>query len=521
MRASAILGLVACASVLAGCTASTAAQPSRTDEITDVVATTPIVADLARNVAGDQARVTQIIPNGSDPHTFEPTLRSVRNIANADLALVNGLLLEPQALSRTVQATVPESTPVIEVADDISRHGGQHIALVENVALDTVWLGMRVDGYGQAHGGSSTSDIALRATDVRGPGDASAYVTGTFGTPEVYFNSRDGLNDEDVALLAPNAHTHVSWAFSQPGVYELDFSADLRARADDQPVPVGSTTITVAVGVDPTTLGKPVIDAGHVDVTVDADSEEILLVGDAPEGTETRHRYDPADTVIAVPTSTLQEIPGEPAYRFLGNPGDETYVLPQAVLGKHVHGEVDPHVWHSVPNAVAMVQVIRDALSQVDPAGAAAYHRNADAYIAQLEQVDQTMRSAVDAIPPTNRNLVTTHHGYAYLDEIYGLDVAGFVTPNPDIEPSPRDLIALTRTLQNLHVPAVFLEPAQAMRETELSLTADRLGIATCPIYGDTFDPEGGPVNSYIELMTANAETFERCLGTGNSRKDH
>ncbi|WP_373370141.1 anchored repeat ABC transporter, substrate-binding protein [Corynebacterium cystitidis] len=513
------IAVVACASVLAGCATTNATQPSRTDEITDVVATTPIIADLARNIAGDQARVTQIIPNGSDPHTFEPTLRSVRNIANADVALINGLLLEPQALTRTVHATVPDNIPVVEVAEDMSRHGGQHIALVENVALDTVWLGMRVIGYGQEHGGSSASNIALRATDVRGPGHASAYVTGTFGEPEVYFNSRDGLDDDDETQLAPNAHTHVSWAFSDPGVYEIDFSAKLQANDSEAPVDIGCATITVAAGVDPATAvpGAHVIDSGHVDVAVDVDAQEVLLVGDAPEGTETRYRYNPDDTVIAVPTSTLQEIPGEPAYRFLGDPGDETYMLPQAVLGKHVHGEVDPHVWHSVANASAMVLVIRDALSQADPSGAAIYHHNAENYLSTLEGVDQNMRAAVDSIDPARRKLVTTHHGYAYLEEAYGLEVAGFVTPNPDIEPSPRDLIALTRTLENLHVPAVFLEPAQAMRETALSLTADRLGIDTCPIYGDTFDPEGGAVTTYIDLMNTNADAFTRCLGKQNN----
>ena len=71
-----------------------------------------------------------------------------------------------------------------------------------------------------------------------------------------------------------------------------------------------------------------------------------------------------------MPTTTLQPVPPERAFRFLGNPGEETYLLPQAVLGNHVHGELDPHFWHDVAAVKAVVKVVRDELSTADPAHA-------------------------------------------------------------------------------------------------------------------------------------------------------
>ncbi|MCB0876258.1 MAG: metal ABC transporter substrate-binding protein [Solirubrobacterales bacterium] len=55
-----------------------------------VVATTPQVADLVRNVAGDRAEVTQILPANADPHEYEPTPSDAEALAGADLIVRSG-----------------------------------------------------------------------------------------------------------------------------------------------------------------------------------------------------------------------------------------------------------------------------------------------------------------------------------------------------------------------------------------------------------------------------------------------
>lgn len=514
--------------LVGGCSSQT--LPQRDDGITDVVATTPIIADLARNVAGERARVTSLMPSGADPHTYEPTLRDVRNIANADLALTNYMLLEEHSLIRAVETNVRPGVNVVTLAEDAAQYGAHLIPLVEDVSLDTIWLGMRVAGKGEHLGATKVSEVRLSATEVRGPGEASAFLTSTFGEPEIYFNSADGFApsrgyEGDTVSLPVDAHTHVSWAFSEPGVYEIDFAASLARTRGDQPIPLGTTTVTFAVGVDPSQVGaRTVLDRGHEDITVDLDHERITIQGDSidprsgtPASTSTV--YEPASTVISVPNRALQQIPPGPAYRFLGTPGGETYMLAQAVLGKHVHGEIDPHVWHDVANAMAYVKLIRDSLIAVDPEGASEYARNADKYLETLATLDDYMQRAVDSIPSARRQLVTTHDGYAYLADAYGLNIAGFVSPNPAVEPSARDLIALTRTLQNLDVNAVFLEPNLTNRSSDLTQMAARAGIDVCRIYGDSFDEE---VTTYIDLMETNAHNLSTCLNPhGQEAESH
>jgi ABC-type Zn uptake system ZnuABC Zn-binding protein ZnuA len=56
----------------------------------DVVATTPVAADLARNVAGERAAVTELMAPNTDPHDYEVRPRDVEAVAEAGLVLRSG-----------------------------------------------------------------------------------------------------------------------------------------------------------------------------------------------------------------------------------------------------------------------------------------------------------------------------------------------------------------------------------------------------------------------------------------------
>ena len=51
---------------------------------------------------------------GADPHSYEPSLRDIRDVAYARCALTNGLLLEQRKLSKMVEANLPAG--VVSVA---------------------------------------------------------------------------------------------------------------------------------------------------------------------------------------------------------------------------------------------------------------------------------------------------------------------------------------------------------------------------------------------------------------------
>lgn len=556
--------------LVAGC-AGVGVDPARDGQLR-VVTTTGILADLVRNVAGGRATVSQLVPDGADPHSYEPSLRAIRDVAYADLAFSNYLLLEQHSIIRALDANLPASAQSVSIAEEAAKQGATILPLVEDRALDTLWLGMRVSGDGKRYGANRASEVDLQVVSVQGPGQASSYLTTTFGTPELGFSSHDGFYaasdyKHDTVSLPADAHQHMSWAFTKPGVYRVQFKARLRP-VKGKNVEFKTATFTFAVGVDAAAVakreGRVVLGPGHGDVSVDLEAGRITLVADkqasgqawpsaaktasansasatpspggsasptssAPSPTPSdgasapsqsdvvvagaahvpgHVALDPQRVVVDVPTRTLAQVPQ--GYGFVGRAGTQAYILPQAVLGKHVHGEIDPHLWHDVHNAAAYVKVICAKLKQVDPAGASVYEANAARYLNQLAQLDTQVKSTLDTISEANRQLVTTNDAYAYLANAYGLKVAGFVAPNPASEPSLADRRKLAATIKDLHIKAVFLEPNLARTRSTLKVVASEAGVKVCPLYGDTLDNQAP---TYQAMMRFNANSLARCLG--------
>lgn len=62
----------------------------------DVVATTGMLADAVRAVAGDRVTVTALMGQGVDPHTYRQTRSDIGRLTRADLVIHHGLKLEAQ-----------------------------------------------------------------------------------------------------------------------------------------------------------------------------------------------------------------------------------------------------------------------------------------------------------------------------------------------------------------------------------------------------------------------------------------
>ena len=488
------------------------------DDRLQVVTTTSLLRDMVQQVGGGRVRAVSIVPDGADPHAYEPTLRGVRDVVYADVAFSNYMMLEQHNVIKTLDANLRDGVPNVSLAEDAVKYAAEVIPLVENVNLDTIWLGLRARGTGAQHGANRSSDVLLSAIDVRGPGAMYGYLTGTFGETERSFDSSDGFDaadgyKDDTATLPADAHTHMSWVFTRPGVYTARVAASLRVSTTSRPVPLGEATFTFAVGVRPSEAGRPdarVLNQGHADITADLDRGRVIALYD-PEGggDHSQTEYDASDVVIEVPSKAIAEVPAGREFRFMGRAGEQIYQLPQAVLGKHVHGEIDPHLWQNVRNVMAYAELIRDTLIEQDPQGAKTYRANADAYLSRLDALDRQVRRTIAAIPSSRRYLVTTHDAFGYLAAEYGIQIAGFVTPNPAVEPSLADRRKLTETIRNLEVPSVFLEPGLAGRTTTLREVAEATGARLCPIYSDTLNDT---VTTYEAMMRFNARSLQRCL---------
>lgn len=88
-----------------------------------VLTTFTVLADVAKNVAGDKLRVESITKAGAEIHGYEPTPGDIRKAAQADLILDNGLNLEAWFAQFVEDLDVPhvvvsDGVEVMPIAED-------------------------------------------------------------------------------------------------------------------------------------------------------------------------------------------------------------------------------------------------------------------------------------------------------------------------------------------------------------------------------------------------------------------
>lgn len=89
-----------------------------------IVATASMIADMAKNIIGDQFEVVTIVPIGKDPHTYEPTPSDATLVANADVIFKNDLTFEGWLLklieNSGTKANVVKVTEGVKVIESLT-----------------------------------------------------------------------------------------------------------------------------------------------------------------------------------------------------------------------------------------------------------------------------------------------------------------------------------------------------------------------------------------------------------------
>ena len=171
----------------------------------------------------------------------------------------------------------------------------------------------------------------------------------------------------------------------------------------------------------------------------------------------------------------------------------------------------DPHFWLSVPHAMVHVRNIANALAAADPANAAAYREREEAYLAELQAVDEEVRAAVARIPRERRVLVVFHDAFQYFAVEYGLELAAAVLPgSPTQQASAGEVAEIVDFVREHGVPAVYREPQFAA--DALEAIAEATGARVLTLYSGALTDE---VGDYASLMRANARALVDGLGGG------
>ncbi len=90
-----------------------------------IVVTYSILGTVVKDLVGDKANVTVPMPNGQDPHDWEPSARDIETTNKADLVIQNGLGLEG-GMQKTLTAAESNGVKFFTASDHITiRYVGQ------------------------------------------------------------------------------------------------------------------------------------------------------------------------------------------------------------------------------------------------------------------------------------------------------------------------------------------------------------------------------------------------------------
>ena len=176
-------------------------------------------------------------------------------------------------------------------------------------------------------------------------------------------------------------------------------------------------------------------------------------------------------------------------------------------------GKPNPHLWTDPGYAVAYAEIVRAKLSERDPANAAEYQANFEAFKAEADKLAEAVRADQASVPEGQLKLVTYHDAYAYFAKNFGWEVVGAIQPSSFDEPTPAEIAGLIEQIRATGVPTIF--GSEVFPSAVLEAIAAETGVR----YEDSLRDDdlpgapGEPQHSLLELLRYNYRTMIPGLG--------
>lgn len=176
-------------------------------------------------------------------------------------------------------------------------------------------------------------------------------------------------------------------------------------------------------------------------------------------------------------------------------------------------GNPNPHLWTNPLYGLKYAEIVRDALSERDPAHADDYAANYAAFEGRITELDVAIQAAINSIPESNRKLLTYHDSWAYFAPRYGMTVVGAIQPADFSEPSARDVADLITQIRAEQVPAIF--GSEVFPSPILEQIAKESGATFVDDLRDDDLPglPGEDNHSYIGLLVEDVRIMTEVLG--------
>ena len=267
----ALITLGSCSNSTETVTESTAAATSDSvvADLPVIAVTYSIIGDIVSQLVGDNATVNVVIPDGQDPHDFQPSAKDIESINNAALVVSNGLEFE-EGLEEVLENIADSGGNIFMVGDHITvrkiedgdEHGSGDPHLWLSPATMLEMLPALTTALSQATGADLSAEATALTTKLQDlDGEVESIINGlgecnlVSGHDEMgYFADRYGC--EVIGVIIPSFTTT-----SEATAGEI---AELKKQVEQNKVPA----IFTGLGVSPDTATQLAKELGIKAVTL-------------------------------------------------------------------------------------------------------------------------------------------------------------------------------------------------------------------------------------------------------------
>lgn len=174
----------------------------------------------------------------------------------------------------------------------------------------------------------------------------------------------------------------------------------------------------------------------------------------------------------------------------------------------HDHGDHDPHFWLDLGLMAETAEALAERMSEIDPEGAELYEDNLTDVTSELAALDQEYEQGLESCE--SREVVVGHTAFTYLTEAHDLEQVGVSGVDPENEPSPAQIAAITDVVNERDITTIFTEPLMpdATAETIAAETGADVRVLD-PLEGVT---EDSPGDDYPSIMRGNLASLTEAL---------
>lgn len=182
--------------------------------------------------------------------------------------------------------------------------------------------------------------------------------------------------------------------------------------------------------------------------------------------------------------------------------------------GEHEEGEeeIDEHVWLSIKNAETIVSAIEAKLAEIDPDNKAEYEKNANDYLAKLDELEKEYKDTLSSIQ--NKTIIVgDRFPFRYLVNEYGIKYyAAFKGCDAGSEASFETVKFLANKMDELNMSDIFIIDGSKgdLAKTIVENTKDKN--AKVLVLDSMQSTKSSDNASYLDIMKKNLEVLKEVL---------